>query len=241
MKQAPVTLAMLFVILSIYRVGVFVEDVLAGGWLSWVFAIGLAASVFISGYYFRFKETRAAAIVATLLFLPADLFLNLVELIRHTSAMELVQEGANFMGIDEVYLTYTMQAGALLFGTLQTLAAAVLGWMAAGAEKITLFRTRAFMPKITAKFLRIIDNLFPENETQKVYASNTEGIAKRKISEVNSEKRKKTNGERTHKSDLTEAQKAQIANMETAQIVANFGGTLRRAEQWKQAAKEGTL
>ena len=69
MKRLPIFLASLFVILSIWRVGTFIQDVLNGLWLSWVFAIALAASVFCAGYYFKYTETRTSAIVALVIFL----------------------------------------------------------------------------------------------------------------------------------------------------------------------------
>lgn len=231
MKHTPIFLASLFVTLSIYRVGIFIQDVLAGGWLAWIFALALAASVFVSGYFFRFKETRLAAIVSLIIFLPSDLFLNILELVRTTSAAQLVADGSHFLGVDAAYLTYWMQYGALLFGGLQTFAAAVLGWMSAGSEKIQLLRARAFMPRLGKQIMAGIDSLFPaEKSPVKTYASTANG-GKSEIKR----------GEEVRRNELRAADKDKISAMTTRQIIATFGGSARRAREWKEAAEKGEL
>jgi hypothetical protein len=231
MKRLPILLASLFVVLSIWRVGTFIQDVLNGLFLSWVFAIALAASVFCAGYYFKYSETRVSAIVALVIFLPSDLMLNLFEVVRVTSAATLVKANANFLNVSAEDLRNWMQIGGILFGVLQTLAAAVLGWMSAGSDRIKFGTVKALLPRIGRQIDRFIDGLFPARDTEgAIYASDAERQESRR-----------NHGKEYRRTELNAADKNFISTADTRQIQARFNIAPRTARDWKQDARDGKL
>jgi hypothetical protein len=237
-KNAPVFLGGLFVLISIARVGEFVSTGIHGGWPGWVFSIALACSVFVSAYYARYRETRLPALVALVVFLGADLFFNEIELARTLSAAALVAPESNFVGMNSSALRALIQLAALVFGALQTIAAGLLGWLQAGADRVPSLRARAILPKITGAIVRMIDGLAPQIPAKNTAQVSGPESAMRKIDGAN--RRNPVTG-RTHKTDLRAEDKAQIAGMSARQIVANYGGSLRRAEQWIAASRDGRL
>jgi hypothetical protein len=92
--------------------------------------------------------------------------------------------------------------------------------------------------KKTESLGAILKTVFRAQEANKVYATDTANGAKRKIVGGNGAKR---NGGRVMKGELSAEDKAKIADLEAPQIAQIFGGTLRRAEQWKALASKGEL
>lgn len=137
MKKAPGRLALFMILISIGRVAAYVAEGLHVGFSGYLFAIGLAYGVYLSFYYLQWKETRLPAIAGVAIFTLADLWFNEFELIRILSSKELVMESGNFLGIEAKYLEIGMQISALTFGAAPTLAAAVLGWLQSGADKLS--------------------------------------------------------------------------------------------------------
>lgn len=173
MRKAPLVIGALFLLISITRVRDFIGVGLGGGWLSWPFALGLAAGVYVSAYGARFEKPRKWAIGALIVFIPIDAAFNLIELVRTTATAQLIAPDADFLGAGPDAIRHWMQAFAIVFGLFQTAAAALMGGLAAAFEKEPALKTRAFLPQLQKRFLLWLDELAPVQDAPKVFASST--------------------------------------------------------------------
>lgn len=233
MRNAPFRLAVVFLLITIERVALFTSLGLKVGWTGWVFGLGLPLGVYVSAFFLRYKETRWPGITMTGFFMLFDLWFNEGELIRSLSSADLVPPDSNFLGMGAAELTNLMQISALAFGAFPTIAAAGLGWLQSGAERVAVLRTRSWFGKFGLAIGARVSSWFPETEEKRqvegrVLVEMPDGSGNRQIS-----------AGKVRWDTLSAGQKVEIAALPDAQIIALYGGSRRRARMWRQWAKEG--
>lgn len=142
MKKAAERLALFFVITQVDRVAHFLHLFQpADTWFYWVLsygvAIGLAYGVYVSFFYVRQPKVKWPAVAGIVLFGGFDLVFNELALIRTASAKELISATSSFVWIPAEWLQVAMQASAIAYGLLPTMASGALGWIQGGADKMT--------------------------------------------------------------------------------------------------------
>lgn len=238
MRNNPSRLAFFFIVITVTRVALFAVSGLQVGWMGYAFAVGLAAGVYLFAYFLRFEESRVPAAIGLVFFLVADMWFNEFENVRTLSTMSLISSDANFLGIDPQSLRYGMQVSALVFGAFPTVAAALLGWLQAGAERVKVLRTRNWFGKLGVAFGLKLEQFFPEVSD---VSSHRPAIAaaKPEISAV-------SDGEITALSrkvrweEISSAERSQFPDMSDSQIVTRYGGSIRRARMWRQWVRESS-
>lgn len=236
MRNNPSRLAIFFVLITITRVATFAVFGLQIGWMGYAFAIGLAAGVYITAYFIRFDETRLPAVVGLVLFLVADMWFNEFENIRTISALALVDNSVNFLSWDAETIRRLMQVSALVFGAFPTIAAAVLGWLQSGAERVRVLKTRNWFGKIGLAFAARIENSFPEVE-DRASARLAAPAEKAEISVVADGENQAT-GRKVRWEEIAAEERSQFPVMTDYQIVTRYGGSVRRARMWRQWVRE---
>ena len=130
MKRLPTLLAIVFVIITLFRVAQFSGEAMKAGYLGWLFSIGLGASVFATAYWTRVsavgrngeedprsKRARTTAWISLVLFVCADGAFNLWEVQRSVTDTKL-------------------QTAAAIYGLFPTLAVALLGALQGFVDRI---------------------------------------------------------------------------------------------------------
>lgn len=234
MRHNSFRLAFFFILITITRVAMFVAYGLQIGWMGYAFAVGLAAGVYLTAYFLRFKETKTAAGIALTFFLIADLWFNEFENIRTVSVSTLIDANANFMNFDAETIRYGMQFSALVFGAFPTIAAALLGWLQSGAERVQVLRHRNWFGKLGTSLSKAIEASFPEvSDVARVRpVISVESVE-------NSTKQLPLQNRKVRWNDIPKEQRSQFPNMTDEQIVLRYGGTTRRARMWRQWVREG--
>jgi hypothetical protein len=201
--------------------------------MGYAFAVGLAAGVYVSAYFLRFKEARWAAFSTLAIFMLADLWFNEFENIRTVSTAQLISDDANFMNIDAQTIRYGMQFSALVFGAFPTIAAALLGWLQSGAERVQVLRTRSLFGKFGIGIMAKFERAFPEIEDK--------GKRSPLLSENSTGKMLTAGGNRgkVRWDEISAEKRAQLPGLSAGQIVAMYGGSPRRARMWVQWVKDG--
>ena len=233
MRHNPQRLAFFFILITITRVAMFVALGLNVGWFGYAFAIGLAAGVYVSAYFLRFKEAKWAAISTLAIFMLADLWFNEFENIRTVSTSQLISDNANFMNIDANTIRYGMQFSALVFGAFPTVAAALLGWLQASAETVQVLKTRSWFGKFGVGIVAKFERYFPEIEDK---AKNFPQISTSVPGKLLTDGGNRRN---LRWAELSAEEKAKLPNFSAGQIVSLYGGSPRRARMWKSWVKEG--
>ena len=240
MRKSPQFFALFFIIITVGRVAAFISLGLHIGVMGWAFAIGLTACVFITAYFARYKETRWAGGVGLVFFLLIDLWFNEFELIRTLSTKQLVPPVANFMNIPQQDLQFAMQFSALVFGAFPTIAAALLGWLQSGADRVAVLKSRRVLPPFMLAFAARFQSWFPEQADRvKISNPNYRDGSENEVIEGTEIAAKQLPGKAVRWDVLTASDKAQIAGMLPLQIISRYGGSERRARMWKQWAREG--
>ena len=121
MRRLPFALAGLFVALTLTRVAWFAADALHAGPLGYLFSVGMGAAVYASSYWTRTQTTRRAALVSLALFVAADGYFNLTEVVR---------------SIDWYNVGTMVQIAAVVYGLFPTCAAALLGWLQSSINRL---------------------------------------------------------------------------------------------------------
>lgn len=240
MRKSPQFFALFFILITVGRVAAFISLGLHIGAIGWLFAIGLTACVFVSAYFARYRETKVAGIVSLLFFLTIDLWFNEFELIRTLSTRQLVPPIANFMEIPQKKLQYAMQFSALVFGAFPTIAAALLGWLQSGADRVAVLKSRRVLPPFMLAFAARFQSWFPETADRvKITNPNFREGSETEVIEGSEISAKQLPSKAARWEHLTASDKAQIAALLPIQIIAKYGGSERRARMWKQWAREG--
>lgn len=236
MRQNPQRLALFFIAITIARVAFFVALGLQVGWMGYAFAVGLAAGVYVSAYFLRFKETKWAALTSLTVFMLTDLWFNEFENIRTVSTAQLINDDANFMSIDATTIRYSMQFSALVFGAFPTLAAALLGWLQSGVERVQVLKTRSWFGKFGVGIMAKFESYFPEIEDKHNSAVQISTVTNGKLLPESG-----NNGNRGKErwEEISAEKRAEFPSLSVGQMVALYGGTPRRARMWKQWVKEG--
>lgn len=135
-KRAPVLLSALFIGVTVTRVSRFA----GGGLLGWLFALGLAGGVFVAAYFVDYGQTGAKkrptarpALAALVFFVFVDGLFNLADVINHS--LESGRWMTQVVLLDGIYW-YPYRLADILYGAFPTIAVALLGWLARGADKI---------------------------------------------------------------------------------------------------------
>lgn len=152
MRKAPQYLTYFFIVISVQRVAVYLAESLHVSWLGWPFALGIAFGIYVGMYYQGEAITERYARQTAWMFIIVDLVYNEFEIINQLSAAELVTPDSNFLGIGHEWLTYGIQASAVLFGAIPTLAVAFLGRLQNAADqhwKGKLTNTQRIMNALT--------------------------------------------------------------------------------------------
>lgn len=121
MKKSPTIIAYVFIGLTLTRVAEYVDYKFNAGPLAWLFASGLGVAVWLSSYYTRktqaeektpSRNRRYAAYASLILFVLADGFFNLVEVMRNAVPIK-----------GETWQT----VGVWIYGLFPTVAAFLMG------------------------------------------------------------------------------------------------------------------
>lgn len=235
MRNLPKLLAFAFIAVTLSRVALLISVGFKADWQGWAFAVGLAIGVYLSTYFIRYKETFWPAISATVFFVIVDLWFNEVEIVRTLSASDMIAPSANFLSMNAEYLRGMMQVSALIYGAFPTIAAALLGWLQAWAEKVATLKPRAFFPHIQLAIMAKVDSMFPVTTETRRISGNNQPL----LPETVENAPYRQNAVRWE--NLTTADRAEIAGMLPMQIISRYGGSDRRARMWKQWAREGKL
>lgn len=239
MRKTPQVLALFFIAITIGRVAAFISVGLDVGFTGWLFSFGLAFGVYISAFFVRHKESRWAALFALTFFVLTDLWFNEFELVRVLSTSQILTPDANFLGIEHIYLVYSMQFSALVFGAFPTIAAALLGWLQAGADRVAVLKSRSVFPSIGVAIAAKISSLFPETlDTVKISRFDNPQLPENNAV-YNAETSMPRLGKSARWERLSNSEKAEIANLLPMQIAAKYGGSERRARMWLQWIREG--
>lgn len=233
MRKSPSRLALFFILITITRVALFVAVGLKIGWLGYAFAVGLAVGVYVTAYFVRFPQTRLAAGIGLAVFGLADLFFNEAELIRSLSAEQLISPDANFIGIGQEFLRYAMQISAIVFGAFPTIAAAILGWLQSGAERIVVLKSKAWFGQFGVAIAAKAAKWFPETMDTNISLPNGQLQLPGNSGNGNIVAIK------ARWEDISASEKAEIAGKTVLQIIAKYGGSARRARMWKQWIEAG--
>jgi hypothetical protein len=233
MRQAPYRLALFAVSLTIIRVAVYVVFGLQVGWLGYLFAAFVGGGVYVCAYFARHKDSRWAALFGLAFFMAVDMIFNVGEVVRTLSAQQLIAPASNFLDMDAVVLRHAMQWSALVFAVFPTIAAALLGWLQAGAEKVQSLRGRSWFGKVGIAIAAKVERAFPETEDMRQ-------VSGKKTAEFPlSNSLPQLPGGVARWEGLSAESKAEISAMDAVRIAAVYGGSLRRARMWKQWIKEG--
>jgi hypothetical protein len=230
MRKLPQNLAMFFLAITIVRVAIFLHTGMLIGWMGIAFAIGIAAGVYVSAFYMRFAQTRLAAILALPAFMAIDLWFNELEVIRMLSTANLIPATANFLKLPAEELIWAMQWAGIAFGAFPTIAACLLGWMQGGAEQIPVIKQRVWYGNIGLAFMAKLSNYFPSFEDTNAVGGQITTVSTPRLTGRN----RKTRWE-----ELTTEQQTELPNKTDGQIVALYGGSARRARQWKERIRKG--
>ena len=96
MRKLPTLIAYTFIALTLTRVADYVAYMFKAGWLAWIFSIGLGVAVYLSSYFTRrtqqeektpARNRRYIAMLSLVLFILADGYFNLVEVLRTASVV----------------------------------------------------------------------------------------------------------------------------------------------------------
>lgn len=233
MRKSPQRLAFLLIAITITRVALLVVFGMKVGPLGYVFAVAVAAGVYVGAYFLRFKETRWAAFLTLILFAGADLFFNVLESVRSLSTEALVATDANFIGIGAEDLRHLFQRAALVFAAFPTIAAASLGWLQSGAERVAVLKSRAWFGKFGVAIMARMEKVLPEIEDR---AANMPGATR--ILPASSAQPVLEAG-KIRWEDLLASDKDFVAAHSTRQIVAQYGISDRTARNWKSRITAG--
>lgn len=121
MRRLPTILAGLFIVITLSRVAWFAADALKAGPMGYVFSAGLGVAVYASSYWTRTQTTRKAAVISLVLFVMADGYFNLTEVVR----------AIDWDGADKMVRT-----AAVVYGVFPTCAAALLGWLQSSVNRL---------------------------------------------------------------------------------------------------------
>lgn len=233
MRKLPSRLAAFFILITIFRVASFAVLGLNIGPLGYAFAVGLAAGVYACAYFIRFKETKIPAAIGLAIFVAVDLWFNEFELIRSLSTQQLLAPEADFLGMNHSAIVKGMQVSAVIYGAFPTIAAAVLGWMQSGAEKVASLKVRHWFGKFGVAIAARFESWFPEtSDTRKGHVVDAEVLP-------DGSGNGNTAIVKARWESLSAGQKAEIAGKSDAAIIALYGGSVRRARMWRQWAREG--
>lgn len=239
MKNAPYNLSAFFIVITIVRVAVFVVTGLNLGPLGYAFAVGIAAGVYVSSYYLQFKETKGRALAGLALFLLADLWFNVFEVVRSTSTAQLVPPEANFLGLPSESLRTGMQWSAIAFGILPTLAAAILGWLQGGVSQVKSLNRPGPAARIVAAIARMLAGITIGAavwfERKAGIASNNGDNLPYVDGQVVANRKPKRIGQ------LNQSDIAFIAKASREAVMAEFNVSNGTAGNWISAARAGKL
>lgn len=237
MRNNPSRLAIFFVAITIFRVATFAVFGLQIGWMGYAFAVGLAVGVYLTAYFIRFEESRIPAAIGLAIFLLADMWFNEFENIRTVSTMVLISDEANFLGLDASSIRTGMQVSALIFGAFPTVAAALLGWLQSGAERVKVLRQRTWFGKIGVAFAARIENAFPVVEDVASRPAATQAAN----SEISGYLPQENQGivRKIRWEEIPVAERDEFPALSDSEIVHRYGGSVRRARMWRQWVREG--
>lgn len=233
MRKLPSRLAAFFILITISRVAAFAVLGLKLGPLGYAFAVGLAVGVYVTAYFARFKETKWISLIMLALFMSADLWFNEFELIRLLSTLDLISPDANFLELDHAALVRGMQISAIAYGAFPTIAAAGLGWLQSGADKVASLKVRRWFGKFGLAIAARIETWFPETSDSGVT------ISAGRVDFPAISGNGNTAMVKARWNELSASAKVEIAGKSEAAILAMYGGSARRARMWKQWAREG--
>lgn len=230
MRKSPFLLAAFFVAVTIARVAYFMADGLALGWMGWGIAVGLAMGVYVASFYLNYRESWGWAFALLCLFVPFDLAFNELEMMRLLSIGQFLPPTANFLGNDAADLKWAWQWAGLAAGAIPTFAAAGLGALQASVNKIGTIQTRSWTGKIGLAIAAQFNRVFPEKADTVVL----EGEEAPKIAPRASGRQGKARWEQ-----LSAEQKVALPALTDGQIIGLYGGSPRRARQWKERIRKG--
>lgn len=244
MRKTPQFLAFLFILITIGRVAAFIEFGLHVGWTAKIFAVALAVGVYVTAYFLRYKETRIPAGIGLAFFTIMDLWFNEFELIRVLSAVSMVAPESNFMNWDAEKLHFALQVSALAFGAFPTIAAGVLGWLQAGADRVATLKTRRINLPFAVAFAAKIQSWIPETtDTVKITRPGGNQGAESAVIDGTEISAPQLPSRSSRWERLTENDKADIAANSVFWIIQKYGfsgkGAPRKARMWKQWVREG--
>lgn len=156
-RRIPMLLALLFIVITIDRVASFTGSTV----LSWLFAIGLTVSVFVSAYLLDYDKSKEAARVSLLFFVLVDGMLNLGEVVRWSVDLGRWDRSIGLFGLN----IYLWRMADLVYGVFPTVAVLILGWLSNRASQIPIGRKgKGGITKRLTRFVMEYFNLSDEEE-----------------------------------------------------------------------------
>lgn len=243
MKKAPAILAVGFILITFFRVSVFLSEGMKLGWLGISFAIALTAGVYVSAYFTQFKETKLAAFAALVPFAVADLWFNEMEMIRALSPETLIAAQANFLNFSADSITRGLHISAVVYGALPTVFAALLGWLQADAEKVASLNKKGWIAQLWAANVALWK--------REIQATAVKTFGNQRFAELKSgnegnqpllsvdESVVSVDAGKIRWEDLKVADKEEIAAFNTRQIQSKWQVSPRTARNWKKWVGQG--
>lgn len=244
MRKAPALLAIGFILITFFRVSMFLSVGMQLGWLGVSFAIALTCGVYTAAYFTQFRETKLAAFISLVPFAIADLWFNEMEMVRSLAPETLIGNGANFLGFTSQSITTGLHVSAVVYGMLPTIFAALLGWLQADVAKVANLNKRGWLAAscvaIWATLTRGIKATLEDRFEIGKYAALPSGNSgKPLISADDTVIDADAVAARVRWEDLLAADKTAIAGMNTNQIVAKWHVAERTARNWKTRVEQG--
>jgi len=231
MRKSPQFLALFALSITIYRAYFLAVDGFGMGvWMSRAIAFLLAAGVYVFAYFAFRAKTWWVALPALAAFVLADLAFNLTETVRTLSTANFVPTNANFLAMSAADIQYIMQWIGLVIGSFPTLASVALGILQSRSDAMDWSANRHWLEDfrlaIMARFTRGSAEYLDYDQPNAKFPTAKTPVIEGRVKMITKE-------------NVTAEQKSALPAMTDGQIVALFGGSPRRARQWRTEVKNG--
>lgn len=242
MKKLPQLLAFFFILVTFFRVSSFLSTDLKFGAYGYFMAFAVTVGVFLGGYFTSkpdiSKLGRFWAILALVLFGVVDWYYNYLEVVHSLAPETLISKGANFLNMNDAYITYMMQWAAVLYATVPTVGAGLLGLLQSQVEKIASLNKRGWVAAsvmaISATLTKGIKATLEDKYQIGKYAQIGSGNSGKQLTDSNEDA---IDGsilpDKVRWEDLLATDKEAIAAMNGKQIIAKWQVSPRTARNWK--------
>ena len=125
LKRTIPILAILFICITIFRVSTFAAGESDYGWrfISAVFAVSLAISIFACSFFTGYENTKIPAMIGLVFFVFIDGYFNFIETLMWSVDQDRWSQQIEFMG----RVFYTYRYADIMYGLFPTVAVAILG------------------------------------------------------------------------------------------------------------------